>query len=397
VLAGAALGVLAGLVTRTIWTTHAGPAHVARVRSIEAWRAAQDGDTADLDQGEGLVAVINSAAGSSSPRLQGLMPGIADQVRSELPRAEVVEFGPDDDLGKLLDEAAGRCRVLAVAGGDGTVNTGAQAAMRHDVPLLTIPAGTLDHFSRALGIDTVAEALAVFRQGSLARVDVGRIETPDDEDHIFLNTASFGAYTELVDQRERLQARLGKWPALAVAAVRVLRHTQPIEAMVNGDRRYVWLAFVGNCAYSSRGATPIWRDRLDDGELDIRLIATGRHVRRLRAVTAVLAGHLHVTPEYSHWQATRLTVEAVPPEPPRNRRLRRLGAVTAGRSPAQRAERPERPHRSPLHRLLGPSRRRAETAPELRLARDGETFSVTTSAKFTKEPRGLAVFVPKPR
>jgi undecaprenyl-diphosphatase len=318
------------------------------------------------------------------------MPGITAQIRAELPRAEIVEFGPDDDLAKLLDEGARRARVLAVAGGDGTVNAGAQAAMRHGVPLLTIPAGTLDHFSRALGVETVAEALAVFREGALARVDVGCIQTPGEEDHIFLNTASFGAYTELVDQRERLAARLGKWPALAVAAVRVLRHTRPVEALVNGDRRYVWLAFVGNCAYASRGAAPTWRDRLDDGELDIRLVATGRHARRLRAITAVLAGHLHVTPEYSHWQATRLKVEAVPPEPPRRQRLRRLGVT-----PRRRAHRPGAMHRSPLLSLLGPAHRRAEATPELRLARDGETFSVTTSATFSKHPAGLAVFVPR--
>jgi diacylglycerol kinase family enzyme/membrane-associated phospholipid phosphatase len=390
VLAGVGLGVLAGLVTRTIWTTRAGPAHLARTRTVEAWRAAQEADSAELDEGEGMVAVINSAAGAGSARLQGLMPGIADQVRAALPRAEILEFGPDDDLAKLLEDAAGRARVLAVAGGDGTVNAAAQAALQYGVPLLTIPAGTLDHFSRALGVETVAEALAVFREGALARVDVGRIQTPGEEDHIFLNTASFGAYTELVDQRERLQARLGKWPALAVAAVRVLRHTQPVEALVNGDRRHVWLAFVGNCGYASRGAAPTWRNRLDDGELDIRLIATGRHVRRLRAITAVLAGHLHVTPEYSHWQATRLTVEAVPPESPRRKRLRRLGAL-----PGRRAHRPGRTRRSPLLSALGPAHRRAEATPELRLARDGETFSVTTSATFTKHPARLAVFVPR--
>jgi undecaprenyl-diphosphatase len=318
------------------------------------------------------------------------VPTIAAQLRAGLPRAEVVEFGPNDDLAKLLEDAAGRARVLAVAGGDGTVNAGAQAALKHGLPLLTIPAGTLDHFSRALGIETVAQALAVFREGALARVDVGRIETPGEEDHIFLNTASFGAYTELVDRRERLEARLGKWPALAVAAVRALRHTQPVEALVNGDRRYVWLAFVGNCAYASRGAAPTWRDRLDDGELDIRLIATGRHVRRLRAITAVLAGHLHVTPEYSHWQATKLSVEAVPPEPPRKKRLRRLGAV-----PGRRSHRRAGMRRSPLLSRLGPAHRRAEVTPELRLARDGETFSATPSVTFSKYPARLAVFVPR--
>jgi undecaprenyl-diphosphatase len=394
VLAGAALGVLAGLVTRTIWPTHAGPARVARTRLVEQWKAAQGRDPAEIDEGEGVVAVINSAAGASSARLQGLVPSIADLVRAELPRAEVVEFGPYDDLPKLLDEAAGRAEALAVAGGDGTVNAGAEAALKHGVPLLTIPGGTFDHFARALGIETVSEALAAFRGGALARVDVGCVETPGEEEHIFLNAASFGAYTELVDERERLQTRLGKWPALAVAAVRVLRHTQPIEVLVNGDRRHVWLAFIGNCAYGSRGAAPTWRDRLDDGELDIRLIATGRHVRRLRAITAVLAGHLHVTPEYSHWQASRLTVEAVPPEPPRNKRLRRHGArlsAQLGRQSHQSGS----IRRSPLLTLLGPAHRRSEVEAELRLARDGETFSTTPSVTFTKHPTALTVFVPR--
>ncbi|MCW2916359.1 MAG: Sphingosine kinaselike protein [Actinomycetia bacterium] len=394
VLAGVALGVLAGLATRTIWPTRAGPARVARTRPVEVWKAAQGRDPTEIDEGEGVVAVINSAAGAGSVRLEGLVPSIADLVRAELPRAEVLELGPDDDLPKLLDEAAGRAEALAVAGGDGTINAGAQAALKHGVPLLTIPGGTFDHFARTLGIETVAEALAVFRGGALARVDVGCVETPGEAQHLFLNTASFGAYTELVDQRERLQARLGKWPALAVAAVRVLRHTQPIEVLVNGDRRQVWLAFIGNCAYRSRGAAPTWRDRLDDGELDIRLIATGRHVRRLRAITAVLAGHLHVTPEYSHWQATRLTVEAVPPESPHRKRLRRLGARPSAES-ERRSHRSGSIPRSPLLRLLGPARRRSETAPELRLARDGETFSTTSSVIFTKQPAALAVFVPR--
>ncbi len=104
--------------------------------------------------------------------------------------------------------------MLAVVGGDGTVNAAARAALKHDVPLLAVPGGTFDHFARALGVESAMEAIDAYRSGSSAgwtspmsrRMAPGR-----DEEHLFLNTANFGAYTELVDRRERLQKRIGKW------------------------------------------------------------------------------------------------------------------------------------------------------------------------------------------
>ena len=41
-----------------------------------------------------------------------------------------------------------------------------------------------------------------------------------------MNTASFGSYVDLVDTRQRLEKRLGKWGAMVVALTRVLRHTE---------------------------------------------------------------------------------------------------------------------------------------------------------------------------
>ncbi|WP_433180566.1 phosphatase PAP2 family protein [Actinoallomurus sp. CA-150999] len=50
-------------------------------------------------------------------------------------------------------------------------------ALDHDLPLLVVPGGTLNHFARALGIHTVADAVAAYRSGRVARVDVGRAGT----------------------------------------------------------------------------------------------------------------------------------------------------------------------------------------------------------------------------
>ena len=45
-----------------------------------------------------------------------------------------------------------------------------------------------------------------------------------------VNTASIGNYVDLVDAREKLEDRIGKWPAVLVALVKVLRESRPDAA-----------------------------------------------------------------------------------------------------------------------------------------------------------------------
>ncbi|MCO5974671.1 bifunctional phosphatase PAP2/diacylglycerol kinase family protein [Actinoallomurus soli] len=290
VLAGIALGTVAGLGTRLLWPTMPGPASSRWTKPVEAVRGLSE-------DGEGVVVVVNPGAGANSGGRD-----VTRVLKERLPAAEIIEA--DGDLETTLKDAAGRAAVLGACGGDGTIRAAAAAALDQRVPLLVIPGGTLNHFARALGIETAAQAIAAYRSGCIARVDVGRAG-----DEIFLNTASFGAYTELVQRRERLEGRLGKWPALAVAAVRVLRHSEPADVYVDGRRRRVWFAFIGNCRYGARGVTPTWRGRLDDGVLDVRLIGAKRHISRTRAVAALLIGHLRLVPDYSTWSAGKLELE----------------------------------------------------------------------------------------
>jgi diacylglycerol kinase family enzyme/membrane-associated phospholipid phosphatase len=283
VLAGLALGSVAALAVRVIWPTRPGPARAVWSMPAEAVPGASE-------DGAGVVMVLNKDAGGGD--VQGML-------RAELPAAEIVEV--DEDLDKALREAADRATVLGVCGGDGTVNAGAEVAVERGLPLLALPGGTLNHFTRALGMETVRDAIEAYRSGGVLRVDVASAGGRP-----FLNTASFGAYTELVDLRTRLENRLGKWPALAVAAVKVLRHSEPVDVYVDGRRLRVWFAFVGNCRYGSHGVAPTWREHLSDGQLDIRLIGAKRHLGKWRAVAALLVGHLHLMPDYTTWRASSL-------------------------------------------------------------------------------------------
>jgi undecaprenyl-diphosphatase len=240
-------------------------------------------------RGEGLVIVVNPSAGPALRR------DPAEQLRRDLPAAEIVELGEG-----VLADAARRADALGVVGGDGTVNAAAAAAYDEGKPLLVVPGGTLNHFARDLGIGGVEDAVAALQQGSTIEVDVGTIAGRP-----FLNTASFGAYVDLVDTRERLEHRIGKWPAAVVALVLVLLRTKPLDVEVDGRRRRVWLAFVGNCAYEPAGFAPVRRSCLDDGELDIRVVERTQRLGRPR-LRSWKANQLHVR---SHQGPLRLALD----------------------------------------------------------------------------------------
>lgn len=100
--------------------------------------------------------------------------------------------------------------VVVAAGGDGTINTVAQAAWSLGVPLGVLPHGTFNFFGRQHGlaeetsqaVDDFAQAL---QQGQLRPVRVGLVN-----DRLFLVNASLGLYPRLLAQREAATRRWGR-------------------------------------------------------------------------------------------------------------------------------------------------------------------------------------------
>ena len=76
-----------------------------------------------------------------------------------------------------------------------------------------------------------------------------------------------------------------------MALARVLRHGEPLEVEIDGERQ-VWIVFVGNCRYLPEGMAPTWRERLDDGLLDVRVVDASHPFCRTRLVVAALTGTL---------------------------------------------------------------------------------------------------------
>lgn len=186
--------------------------------------------------------------------------------------ARVHEAGAGADLAEVLRAAlATRPRMLVAAGGDGTVNATAAAAIEHDLALGIIPNGTLNHFARDLDIPLdPAEAVRVLANGAERRVDAALAN-----DRLFLNNASIGLYATIVVQRERLQRRLGssKRRALLHATWAALRDPDPFEITIEAEgrrfQRRTHFVFVGNNDYELQGTDAGTRARLDDGLLSV--------------------------------------------------------------------------------------------------------------------------------
>jgi undecaprenyl-diphosphatase len=304
VVAGVLLGAAAGVVTTKVMPRR--PPAPARARSASAWAPS-------LPDGDGLTVVVNGRSGS------GHHNEVVAFVRRQLPRARVVKVEPDADLGAALTDAAGQSRVLGVAGGDGTVNTAAALALAHGLPLAVFPVGTLNHFAADLGLDGVGQTVRALQQGSAVAVDVGRVDGSAPGagriTGVFVNTASLGGYPDMVAIRERFERSIGKWPAMIVALVWILRNEPPIDVEIDGVRRRLWLVFVGNGVYQPDGFAPTYRHRLDEGLLDVRLIDGAAPFARTRLVCAVLTGRLGRSRVYEQRAAERVLVSAVGEEP----------------------------------------------------------------------------------
>ncbi|GAC1608715.1 MAG: bifunctional phosphatase PAP2/diacylglycerol kinase family protein [Mycobacteriales bacterium] len=277
VAAGVGLGMGSALLVRRVWPVR--PDRPAFARPARHPAPA-------LPDGEGLIVVINETAGSGER---------ADEVEQELtaalPKVEVVRCGSGADVGECLTAAAKRAKVLGVMGGDGTVNCAAGVALRHGLALAVVPGGTLDHFAGEVGVREVSDVIGAIRAGSAVEITVGSAD-PEGRDHYFLNTFALGLYPELVKEREKHEKSIGKWPAMVLAMAKTLRGAEPVLVEVDGQPRRLWTLFAGNGHYHPAGFAPSWRERLDDGCIDVRLIDADHHFSRLRLVLAVLTGRL---------------------------------------------------------------------------------------------------------
>ncbi|GGM06476.1 phosphatase PAP2 family protein [Nakamurella endophytica] len=264
VVTGAAIGTAVAFAGRRLWPVKPwGPADTAPATAPA------------LPRGRGLTIVVNDASGTAKPG--------REQLSELLPEARIVAWDPtSQDLGDVLGE---RPQAVGVAGGDGTAAAVAAWAHDHGLPLAVFPFGTLNHFAVALGLVEPALVAQAVENGRAGAVDLATVDGRP-----FLNTASIGGYPEMVQRRDRMTARMGKWPATGYALFRTLLRHRPLQLQIDGRTLPVWIVFVGNGRYRPRGLAPAWRDDLASGVLDVQYLRADRPLSRTRGILYSVLG-----------------------------------------------------------------------------------------------------------
>ncbi len=212
------------------------------------------------------------------------------------------------DLIRALRRAASEAELLLAGGGDGTVSAAAAAAQASGVPLLALPAGTMNLFARSLGIPLGLEAaLAALASGVEQRVDIATANGRP-----FIHQFSVGIHPKLVRLREALtyRSRVGKMIASLRAAAGAMFNPPLFQAEIitpDGlERRRVAGISISNNPLDE-GHLPL-PDRLDRGVLGIYLMKPLTLTAMARLAFGLLRGKFRSLPEIIDKEAPEVTI-----------------------------------------------------------------------------------------
>lgn len=230
--------------------------------------APQSSRAPEIDPTARLLFIINAAAGRTDSDMTGQV--IEETLKANGRTGELL-FTRPDDLARAAHRAAAtacarRSAVVAV-GGDGTINSVAQAAHLQGCAMGVLPQGTFNYFARTHGIPTDAAAAAQATLTALpVPVQVGLIN-----ERVFLVNASLGLYPEMLQDREAYKARFGRsrFVAFASALITMLgrhRHLRlRIELGANAREVLTPTLFVGNNRLQLEQVGLPEADALDEG------------------------------------------------------------------------------------------------------------------------------------
>lgn len=188
-----------------------------------------------LDPGAPLQFVFNAAAGSQDA---ASTREVIETVLREEGRQGDLHFCRPEELLPVAQAMAQRARTVRTAvvavGGDGTLNTVAQAAHATGCAMGVVPQGTFNYFARTHGIPSdPAEAVRL-----LLRCDPVPVQVAGVNDRVFLVNASLGLYPDLLEDREAYKARFGRsrWVAFMAGCATLLRAQRRLHLRIEtGD------------------------------------------------------------------------------------------------------------------------------------------------------------------
>ena len=210
----------------------------------------------------------------------------------------------DDKLEAHLKPHIKNKAINAVLGGDGTLSAVASLVAGSDAVLAPLPGGTLNHFTKDLGISQdINEALRALSHSRPMRIDVAAVN-----DKVFINNSSIGLYPSSLRERNRLEDRFGKWFAATIASFRALIRFRTYEVTINDKTFHTPFVFVGNNDYKIDSFGTVERKNLTNGILTIYIAQTTSRFVLVKIACMALIGRAAELREFDMYHSRHVTI-----------------------------------------------------------------------------------------
>lgn len=217
-----------------------------------------------------------------------------------------------EQIGEFAEQAvASDATIIAAGGGDGTISSVASVVAGSDKTLAVLPLGTLNNFSKDLGIpQDIDEAVDIIAEGHTNVIDLAEVNG-----RIFLNNSSIGLYPKIVRNRVQQQERLGygKWRAAFWAAFRAVRVARFLRVGINLEGKFFLrktpFVFVGNNRYEMDSFNIGRRPRLDAGKLSVYFLHRGGRLGVIALLLRTITGTVKQWRDFEEVLTDSLTIQ----------------------------------------------------------------------------------------
>lgn len=245
-----------------------------------------------------IVLVYNPKSGTSrSPKeLRDMCASAGITVTKLIPLAK----GFEEKLSPFIKQKA----IIAVIGGDGTISSVAACVAGTDAIFAPLPGGTLNHFTKDLGVNQdLTKAIKQLTKTKERDIDVAAVN-----DIVFINNSSLGLYPASLLERAEFEANIGKWPAAVYASLRALVRFKTYRVTIDGETHKTPFIFVGNNRYRLDKLGGTERTKLDESILTVFIAKTESRLTLLKIVVFALIGQARALPEFEEYHPKTLSI-----------------------------------------------------------------------------------------
>ena len=256
--------------------------------------------------------LYNPAAGRfplSEKRLKALLRTLYDYGI----RAETAVTQPSQETSLNLENKD----LLIVYGGDGTLHGAIPEAVKWEVPVALLPAGTTNVLARELGIPRDPErALSLVPQRKLLKIHLGEAILGDKRSYFHL-MAGIGFDGDVISRTgQHLKKALGMVAYWLVAHVSLLKYPMtPFELTLEGEVHQGTFAVIGNARKYGGELQLTPKANVQENCLDVCLFTSQQRWRYLLYLWGVLSGRHLRYPDVVYRKVQHLKVSSDCPVP----------------------------------------------------------------------------------